>query len=105
MILTAKARYGQLPIAGVTPYVWLRLILEVHPQITQLFRKRVPAFCCLGRSFGGGLDGLGAFIGSRFDQPKLVGGICLGPLECGNQFSMGNGWIHSGSPINQRRDS
>ena len=90
---------------GVTPNVWLHSILEVHPQNFQLFRKRVPAFCCLGRSFGGSLDGLGAFIGSRLDQPKLVGGICLGSLECGNQFSMGNGWIHSGSPINQRRDS
>ena len=90
---------------GVTPNVWLHSILEVDPQNFQLFRKRVPAFRRLGRSFGGGLDGLGAFIGSRFDQPKLVGGICLGPLECGNQFSMGNGWIHRGSPINLRRGS
>ena len=92
-------------MVGVTPYAWRRSILEVHAQNFQPFRKRVPAFCGLGRCFGGGLDGPGAFIGSSFDQSKLVSGICLGPLERGNQFSMGNGWIHSGSPINQRRDS
>ena len=68
MILTAKARYGQSPMAGVTPYVWLRSILEVDPQNFQLFRKRVPAFCGLGRCFSSRLNGLGAFIGSRFER-------------------------------------
>lgn len=74
----------------------------VPPQIAQLFRKRVPALCRLDRCLGGSLDGLGAFIGSGFDQSELVGGICLGPLECGNQFCMRNGWVHSGSFIDQR---
>lgn len=68
----------------VSRRVWLRSILEVHPQITQLFRKRIPALRRLGRSFSGGLNGLGAFVGSRFDQPEFVGRISLGPLECGN---------------------
>lgn len=97
--LCAAANGGCYPVAG------RRLILEAHPQNFQLFSKRVPAFCCLCRCFGGGLYGLGAFICRSLDQPELVGGICLGPLECGNEFSMRNGWVHSYSHINQRRDS
>ena len=37
MILTAKARYEQSPMEGVTPYIWLRLILEVPPKSPSFF--------------------------------------------------------------------
>ena len=90
-------------MAGVTPYAWQRSIFEIHPKNAQLLSIRVPAFCSLCSCFGGGLDCLGAFICCSFDQPELMIGICLGPLECGDEFCMRNGWIHSGSPINQRR--
>ena len=74
-------------------------------QIFQLFANEslrfAPPFAAVS---GGGLDGLGAFIGSRFDQPNLWAASASARLNVAIQFSMGNGWIHSG-PINQRRDS
>ena len=85
---------------------WLAALntLVLPPDRPAFFCKRVPAFCGLCCCFGSGLDGLGAFTGSGFDQSELVSGISLGPLECGNQFGMCNGWIHDRPSINQRRD-
>ena len=74
---------------GVTPNVWLHSILEVDPQNFQLFRKRVPAFRRLGRSFGGGLDGLGAFI---FHQRVKTTGFQPVSFSCENEEAGGVRW-------------
>ena len=34
-----------------------------------------------------------------FDQSKFVRGIGLSPLERGDEFGMGNGWIHKDSIV------
>ena len=34
-----------------------------------------------------------------FDQSKFVRGIGLNPLERGDEFGMGNGWIHKDSIV------
>ena len=68
--------------------------LQAHPQDPQLFRKRISAFSGLGRSFNGGLNGLRALFFSCFDQSEFVSSVCLGPLEGGDEFGMGRGWIH-----------
>lgn len=104
IILMNRVRCARSPMVGVTPWAWRRLILEYHSQIAQLFRKRVPAFCRLCRCFCGGLYCLRTLIRRRLDQPEFVSGICLSPLERGDEFSMCNGWIHGRPSINQRRD-
>ncbi len=76
--------------AGTEPYS----ILQAHPQDPQLFRKRIPAFRRLCRGFDSHLNGLGALFFSCFDQPEFVSSVCFGPLEGGDEFGMGRGWIH-----------
>ena len=70
------------------------LVLQENPQNTQLFCIRIPAFCSLCSSVDSRLNGLGAFLCNRFDQSKFVGSICLRSPEGGDEFGMGNGWIH-----------
>ena len=69
-------------------------VLNAHPKDPQLFRKRIPALSGLCSSFDGRLNGLGALFFSRFDQPEFMSSVCFGPLEGGDEFGMGMGWIH-----------
>jgi hypothetical protein len=39
---------------------------------------------------------LGPFFFRRFDQPEFMSSVCFGPLEGGDEFGMGRGWIHKG---------
>ena len=69
-------------------------IIEDDPQSAQLFRVRTPAFFRPCGGIDGRLNGLGAFFCHRFYQSELVRSICLRALESGDQFGMGDGWIH-----------
>ena len=72
----------------------LRRGSEDHPQGSQLFCKRIPAFSSLGSDFDGRLNGLGPLFFNRFDQSKFVSSINLRPPESSDEFGMGNGLIH-----------
>src|SRR3990167_11431275 len=89
--LSLAARCSRWLLAGAGPWAGPPSILEAHPQVVQLFCIRVPAFYGLCSRFRGGLDCLGPLVRRSFDQSELVSGICLRPLESGDEFSMGNG--------------
>ncbi len=71
-------------------------ILEAQPQDFQFFGERIPVFSGLGRGFDDRLNGLRALFFSSFDQPEFMSSVCFGPLEGGDEFGMGRGWIHKG---------
>ncbi len=81
-------------MTGAGHWAGPRSILEAHPQDIELFCIRIPAFSGLGSGINGDLNGLGPLFFNSFDQFELVSGICLRPLESGDEFGMGNGWIH-----------
>ena len=66
---------------------------KTYPQDFQFLGERIPAFSGLGSSFDGRLNGLRALFFSRFDQPEFMSSVCFGPLEGGDEFGMGRGWI------------
>ena len=59
--------------AGTEP----RSIFQAHPQESEFFCIRIPAFSSLCSGFDGRFNSFGPFIFNRFDQAKLVRSLYL----------------------------
>ena len=68
--------------------------LENYSEDSELLCIRIPAFSCFYSGLDSRLNGLGPLISSRFDQTEFVICFYLGPSENGDEFGMGNGFIH-----------
>ena len=68
--------------------------LENYSEDSELLCIRIPAFSCFCSGFDSRLNGLRPFVLSSFDQTEFVICFYLGPSENGDEFGMGNGFIH-----------
>ena len=67
---------------------------RLTPKTPSFFAKESLRLAALAAVSMAVLMALGPFFFRRFDQPEFMSSVCFGPLEGGNEFGMGRGWIH-----------
>ena len=72
------------------------------PRSPSFFAKESLRFAAFAAVSVAAWMALGPLLEAALISPNLWAASASATLECGNQFSMRNGWIHIGSFIDQR---